>query len=225
MPQPAALDVEPEQSLGTCVPVTAQAVAMVDKASGQEEGAQGHVVKRRPRARRRTVLRLVVVLVALVVAGTGASELLRGAWMVTPVLSGSMRPGLAVGGVVVSERVPVSSLEVRDVIVFHRPDLPSEQVVHRIIAVTRGHAGALVFKTQGDANQTPDLWSLSMKGRYAYRVRWAVPLVGYAAIFYQDHRGAFEVGCGAVLLVVALSFLYRRQPAGAHVADKGSQRS
>ena len=61
------------------------------------------------------------MLAILGAAGVAAVALVRGTWMVTPVLSGSMRPGLSVGGVVVSERVPVASLHVRDVIIFRDP--------------------------------------------------------------------------------------------------------
>jgi hypothetical protein len=63
-----------------------------------------------------------------------------------------MRPGFAVGGVVISERVPVSQLMVRDVIAFRRPDKPSEQMVHRIIKRAKGGSGQFLINTQGDAN-------------------------------------------------------------------------
>jgi len=76
--------------------------------------------------RLRTLAAAVLVLAVLAAVRVASIAFVRGTWMATPILSGSMRPGLAVGGVVISERVRVDSLAVRDVIVFQRPDKPSE---------------------------------------------------------------------------------------------------
>jgi hypothetical protein len=69
-----------------------------------------------------------------------------------------------VGGVGISERVPVDSLAVRDVIVFQRPDKPSEQVVHRIVQLAVGSSGQVQINTQGDANTVRDPWTLTIRG-------------------------------------------------------------
>lgn len=59
-------------------------------------------------------------------------------------------------GVVISQRVPVSELAVRDVIVFRNPNKPSEEMVHRIVQITKGSDGQLLI-TQGDATRSrPD---------------------------------------------------------------------
>ena len=87
-------------------------------------------------------------------AGVVAFALVQDTWMVSPILSGSMRPGLAVGGVVISQRVRVDSLAVRDVIVFSGPYKPSEQIVHRIVHIAKGKSGQLLFSTQGDATRS-----------------------------------------------------------------------
>jgi signal peptidase I len=137
--------------------------------------------------------------------------------MVTPVLSGSMRPGLAVGGVVISERVPVNHLAVRDVIVFRDPNDPSKQVVHRIVRMTGGSSGSRLINTQGDANTVRDLWTLTIRGNYAYRVRWSIPLVGYVAIAYQNNHGLFLLGAGIVLILLAVTaFLEPRRRRALH---------
>ncbi len=84
-----------------------------------------------------------------------------------------------------TERVPISSLQVRDVIVFHRPDNPAELVVHRIISLK--HVGdALVIKTQGDNNPVPDPWTVTLRGSTAYRAQFSLPLIGYAAIWWHQ---------------------------------------
>jgi signal peptidase I len=169
----------------------------------------GHAhAKRTPVARRLRTLVVAVLLVAVVAAmGVASLALVRGTWMVTPILSGSMHPGLAVGGVAISGRVPVDSLAVRDVIVFQRPDNPSEQVVHRIVQVVVGSSALPQIITQGDANTERDPWTLTIRGDYAYRVRWSLPLIGYVVVAFQDHCGLALLGAGIVLIVIALTMV------------------
>jgi signal peptidase len=155
--------------------------------------------------RLRVVVGIVLVLAVLIAAGVGTVALTSGSWSVNPVLSGSMRPGFAVGGVVISERVPVSQLTVRDVIVFRRPDKPSEQMVHRIVKITKDSSGQLLINTQGDANSVRDPWTLTIRGKYAYRVRWSLPVIGYAAVAYENNRGAALLAAGLVLIAIAVA--------------------
>jgi signal peptidase I len=140
------------------------------------------------------------VLLAVVI-GTGN-------WEVQPILSGSMRPGFPVGGVVVAQRVPTSSLQVRDVILFHPPGEPTRTYVHRIISLKR-EGGTDVIRTKGDDNPVPDPWTLHLDGRWAYEARYTVPFVGYLAVW--DHSGtgrqdllltagALIVICGALVM-------------------------
>jgi signal peptidase len=72
------------------------------------------------------------------------------------VLTGSMTPGLPVGGMVFTRPVDPTTLEVGDVITFQRRTDAPELVTHRIIAVDTA-SGSPVFTTQGDANNAPDL--------------------------------------------------------------------
>jgi signal peptidase len=157
----------------------------------------------------RTTVASLLVIVVLGMAGVAAVALIGGSWQVNPVVSGSMRPGFSVGGVVISERVPVDQLALRDVIEFKNPDTPTDIMVHRIVHLIKNNAGQLVIKTQGDANTIEDPWTLTISGKYAYEVRWSVPLVGYAAIDYQNHRGLVLLGAGIVLLAGAASVVYR----------------
>jgi signal peptidase I len=159
---------------------------------------------------KRAVL-MTLVLAILGSAGIGAWALAQGSWSVNPVLSGSMRPGFTVGGVVISQRIPVSQLAVRDVIVFHNPNKPSEEMVHRIVQMTKGPNGQIFIKTQGDANPVRDPWTLTVKGDSVYKVRWSLPLLGYVAVAYQNHRGDALLVAGLLLILVALSIVIRQR--------------
>jgi len=156
-------------------------------------------------------LAMVFVLAILGTAGVGVWALEQGTWSVNPVLSGSMRPGFTVGGVVISQRIPVNELAVRDVIVFHNPNKPSEEMVHRIVQMTKGPDGQLLIKTQGDANPVRDPWTLTIRGNSVYKVRWSLPLLGYVAVAYQNHRGIALLVAGFVLILVALSIVIRQR--------------
>jgi signal peptidase I len=161
----------------------------------------------------------LVVVVLLAVGAVAA--VLSGRYQARPVLTGSMRPGLPVGGVVVTERVPVAALHVRDVIVFHRPDDPSQLVVHRIVSL-RHSSGGVVIQTQGDDNPGKDPWKVTLLDSTAYRAQFSVPWVGYLSIWWHQPSTrtialALAICCG-LGAVVSLSWPKpprRRKPASA----------
>lgn len=149
------------------------------------------------RLRVSSVVRGVLILAllgALVLIVVGVAS---GGWEIQPILSGSMRPGFPVGGVVVVEREPISSLHVRDVVLFHPPTEPGVTYVHRIIWLKRTPLGTEIH-TQGDDNAFPDPWTSVLEGKWAYQARFTVPLVGYAAVW--DHSLAGK----RYLLVIAV---------------------
>lgn len=153
---------------------------------------------------RRALLALVTV-APLAGAVIAAYSVLSGNWTISPILSGSMRPGFPVGGVVVAERIPTSDLAVGDVIIFQDPNHPSEQVVHRIVQLDFGQSAQPVIKTKGDANAAEDPWTISLQGTRVYAAQFTLPLLGYAAV--NTNRGIDLVIGGAILLLVAISTL------------------
>jgi signal peptidase len=153
-----------------------------------------------------STLLLVLAFSALAVAGY---QVKTGQWHATPVLSGSMRPGMQPGDVAVTQRVPISDLHVRDVIVFYPPNEPTKQTIHRIVKLTV-KGGTTSITTWGDANQVADPAISSLKGASAYRMVRVVPLLGYPAIWMQNGgRGLLVIGLGAILLIVAAVTLLR----------------
>ena len=173
-----------------------------------------------PRRRQRRRLRpgrfistTLLVAFALLV-GLAAVQEATGRWRVSPVLSGSMRPGFAVGGVVIAERVPVTTLAAGDVIIFRRPDAPEEQVVHRIVLLEQGASGPII-QTKGDNNPVEDTWRVTLRGTTAYQVRYAVPAIGYPAVWIHrpDVRRYSTLAAGLLALVAAaVVFAPQRRP-------------
>ena len=157
----------------------------------------------------RRVLSTLMVLVAFGALAFAGYQVKTGQWHATPVLSGSMRPGLQPGDVVVTQRVPISDLQVRDVVVFYPPNETRHQTVHRIVKLTV-KGGTTSITTWGDANQVADPGISSLRGSTAYRMVRVVPLVGYPAVWLQNGgRGLLAIGLGAILLVAALVTVLR----------------
>lgn len=150
-------------------------------------------------ARRFALLAVLVVCVAAV--ATGVAAVASGGWQVRPVLSGSMRPTFPVGGVVITESVPTGSLRVGDVAVFHPPGQADITYVHRIVWLHR-EGGQLLVQTKGDANPVRDPWTLHVRGPVAYRERWVLPLVGYAAVWVHSAAGRHDLYLVAVAAFV-----------------------
>ena len=171
-----------------------------------------------------SVLLLVLAFCALALSGYQVTS---GQWHATPVLSGSMRPGLQPGDVVVTQRVPISDLHVRDVVVFHPPNEGDRLTVHRIVKLTV-KGGTTSITTWGDANPIADPVVSSLSGTTAYRVARVVPLLGYPAVWLQNGgRGMLVIALGVILLIVAVVTLIRpdkptKPPSAADPTDSSS---
>ena len=148
---------------------------------------------------------LVVFAVALLGA---AAAVFSGAYQVRPVLSSSMTPELPVGAVVITQRVPVSSVRAGDVIVFHDPYTPAKLVVHRVTTLTRAD-GVTTVTTKGDANRVADPWTVTLRGSTSYRAVGAIPYVGRVAVWFHQpaiasHIVPVGLALGGLALVVLL---------------------
>lgn len=171
-----------------------------------------HGTKRRKpdgRGRARTATRRLssLVLLLLVVAlGAATWGVVTGQWRAHSVLSGSMEPRLPVGSVAITERVRTSSLHVGDVITFREPDNPEHLITHRIASITK-QDGRLRYETKGDANDSKDPWSVTLRGQYSYRVVAHVPYVGYVVTAVRDPavRPWLLGAVGALMLLAVLN--------------------
>lgn len=173
------------------------------------DGRGPKTIRMRKARRFRGAVSGVLLVLAACVLVVCSYQTASGRWHATPVLSGSMRPGLQPGDVVVTQRVPISDLHVRDVIVFHPPNQPQQLTVHRIVRL-KVRKGTAVITTRGDANTIDDPAVTSLRGASAYRVVRVVPLVGYPAVWLSGgHHGLFVIGLGILLLIGAAVVLLR----------------
>jgi signal peptidase len=119
------------------------------------------------------LLTSLIVTLAVVAVGIGILVFVANLHFQT-VTSGSMRPTVSPGDMVITQTVPASSLRVGDVIVFFPPTSSTEPVMHRIVSMDNG-----VIKTRGDANNVDDPWQVTLTGTTAYRLVAVVPFLGW----------------------------------------------
>jgi signal peptidase len=167
---------------------------------------------RRPRAGRWAVNGLCLLVMALALAFLLPAAFGLQRYVIT---GGSMEGTYDLGSVVFEESVPVSELQVGDVITYVPPAESGIDtlVTHRIITID-----GTTFQTQGDANPDPDPWTFELTAATQSRVTSSVPYVGYLVIALGD-RSTRMVVIGVPAAIIALASLVellqalRRKPA------------
>lgn len=90
------------------------------------------------------------------------------------ILTGSMRPTMPPGTLLVVKPVAVDDIDIGDVITFQIESGKPTVASHRVIGKTAARDGTPRFLTQGDANDAPDanpVRTAQIKGKMWYRVQ------------------------------------------------------
>jgi signal peptidase len=141
-------------------------------------------------------LELAAGFVALAIGGA----IFLGGFSLNTVTSGSMRPSIQPGDLVVLQRVPSTVLRTGDVIAYVTPR-GGEPLLHRIVTLDL-RPGAVLVQTQGDANQTPDYGPVQLDAT-AYRMVASIPFLGWLV----ELRAWIWLAFGAVLLLMAVRWV------------------
>lgn len=129
------------------------------------------------------------------------------------VLSGSMRPTIPEGSVVLVTPLDPSDIRVGQVLTYAIPEGDRRVVSHRVVEIVEG-GDRPVVRTQGDANDAPDPWLAKVDGDTAWQVRHAVPGAGYLINWLRQplvHQVSVWL-FPALLAVVCLVDIWRRDP-------------
>lgn len=125
------------------------------------------------------------------------------------VLTDSMYPTIQSGDLVICKTAEAEDIQVGDIIAYFDPAGNKDNVVtHRVIEVTT-EDGKLAFRTQGDANNTPDELAVSaddLVGIYRTRIAGA----GNIAMFLQSSTGLIVCVVIPLLLLVGYDIIRRR---------------
>lgn len=123
------------------------------------------------------------------------------------VLTGSMRPGMPPGTLVVVRPTDPARIAVGSVVTYQLESGKPAVVTHRVVSQGLDADGQPVFQTRGDANDSPDpkwVMPVQLKGEKWY----SVPYLGYVnnAIDGSQRQMAVYVVAGALLAWAAYLF-------------------
>ena len=116
------------------------------------------------------------------------------------VLTGSMRPDLPPGTLVVVRPTPIDEIAIGDVITYQLASGKPTVVTHRVVGIGVDADGGRVLQTQGDANEKPDLEpvrEVQIKGKLWY----SVPQLGRVHQVLTGQERQWAVYAVAVLLL------------------------
>jgi signal peptidase len=133
------------------------------------------------------------------------------------VMSGSMEPAIGTGAVVVERPIAPREARVGDVVTFKDPEGSGRLITHRVTSV-RVRGSTARFVTKGDANNTPERWSVPADGSIG-RVAYDVPKVGYALAYAGGRHGRILLFVLPVLLLAGYELVRIWRPErekGAH---------
>lgn len=115
------------------------------------------------------------------------------------VTSGSMRPRIPEGSVVIVKRGN-NNLHVGDAITFIKPDNPQQNVTHRITAIESVNHRPQ-YRTKGDANNTPDAWLVRREAIWGKAII-TIPLLGFLIDFSGTKLGSVMVYVIPTILII-----------------------
>ncbi|MDQ0673703.1 signal peptidase [Pseudarthrobacter siccitolerans] len=146
------------------------------------------------------------------------------------VLTGSMRPGMPPGSLVVTLPVEPGQLKTGEAITYQLRSGEPGVVTHRITSVSTTFKGERLFTTQGDANPSPD--DKPVKAGQIRGVVWySLPLLGYVNGWLTGEQHIWAVGITVVGLLGYAAFMYtsaliearrRRRPHPANTLTEAS---
>jgi signal peptidase I len=117
-------------------------------------------------------------------------------------MSDSMKPAMAAGDAIVTERILARDAKRGDVITFTDPSREGRTVTHRVVSV-RDKGDRLAFHTRGDANGKGERWTIASDGTVG-RVLQVVPEAGYVLNWFRQPSVRFACLTLASLLIAAL---------------------
>lgn len=141
-----------------------------------------------------TVATVLVILLAVLLVGVR----LFGIKPYT-VLSGSMEPTYHVGSLVYVKDVDPYTMKLRDPVTY---TISGTVVTHRIVEVLDEGTPNVRYRTQGDANETPDGEPLRPENIIGKPI-FSIPLLGYLANLIQNPPGTYYaiIICAALLVL------------------------
>ncbi|RLI21425.1 signal peptidase I, partial [Candidatus Bathyarchaeota archaeon] len=141
----------------------------------------------------KTAISILVIIIVFLIFWFGSIAYFNTENPYLVVSSGSMRPTLEVGDLIIVKRVAPSEINANysngDVIVFKSPINPQKLIVHRAIKKEVKN-GMYWFTTHGDNNR-PSLTENFSEEYYVGKVIARVPFIGHISLFTHTPEGYY----------------------------------
>lgn len=172
-----------------------------------------HVVRRGATWILRAVLVAGVLLLTVSAAATRLAPMVGREVFV--IRGASMAPTIPLGAVISAVRTPAGQIKAGNIVTFRGTN--GVVVTHRVTEVIV-HEGEHLFRTQGDANASPDAF-LVPEGAVVGVVEASLPLAGYLMAMMAQPSGILSLATGLVACYVALSIVDALSPRRVRVDD------
>ena len=124
----------------------------------------------------------------------------------SPVLTGSMRPVINPGDMLITHEAVPADLHVGDIVVL-RNSIDYSLFAHRIINISFKD-GKSYLETKGDANPAVDAGQVEINPQQSIpHVIGRIPWVGRIIVYFTNHKASFLAEC--VLLLFAIFGIFR----------------
>ncbi|MCF8530218.1 MAG: signal peptidase I [Candidatus Nanopelagicales bacterium] len=150
--------------------------------------ARVETAKARPASKRARIIKVIgAILIGLFVIAPSLLFNFAGVGL-SPILTGSMQPGIQSGDVLITKTIPVTDVQVGDVVA-----LVSQETgilyAHRVVEI-RDQSGVLRIITKGDANEKADLAPyMASANDLVPKSIAVVPKIGHALVYLTSVQG------------------------------------
>ncbi|MED1864164.1 signal peptidase I [Fictibacillus nanhaiensis] len=107
-------------------------------------------------------------------------------YQIKAVLSGSMEPIFQTGSIISIKQVDNTTFKKGDIITFQMED---KLITHRIIDIENKN-GQVSYRTKGDNNDGPDMWSVPLNDVIGSYTGFTIPYIGYALNVTQSKEAS-----------------------------------
>jgi signal peptidase len=157
----------------------------------------------------KSAILLLILAISVFAFWFGLRAALRAEYPLCGVASGSMKPTLKVGDLIVVQgsnpaEINAAQAPEGDIIVFYRPKGwrdPDDLIVHRAIDKF-SRENITYFKTKGDANFGPDNWEVPQDYLIGKVVSLRVPLIGFVTFLMRTPAGVLVILPMLVVIII-----------------------
>lgn len=154
----------------------------------------------------RKITSIVLALVVLIGVGSAVMAIglaSFGVVRITSIQTSSMSPEINSGALTVSTRVSTADVKAGDIISARTIDGNNEDVLGRVVSISKSKGGVYEYSLKSDSNLLPDEWVYKTSGD-SYKMSFSVPVLGGFVQLLKTPVGALIY----ILAIIGLAVVY-----------------